>query len=283
MNIAKAVVTRLAKQHPHSAAILKAFVPLLEAQNTLAEELPAPELPKLDTAAFAQGKPWLPALTTDPALYLDEVFLKAAPKKITSAAAKGLPEIKEEIRAIGAFLGKNKDAARELAAFRLKGAMPKIKTWAKNNEFNADAATLFAIHLAGAAAKRVEKAAASVALPTWGKSYCPICGSRPHGSCLKTKEGKRFLQCSLCRHEWGFSRTTCPVCEQDSPLDLPLFFLEDQKFERAEGCNKCKHYILSLDMRELLDDAPLELYLLCMMPLDVLMAEKEYIPAVSAG
>lgn len=284
MSIPKPLVTRLSKQHPHSAALLKAFIPLLEAQNALADDLPAPELPKMDVSTFAQGKAWLPALTEDPGVYLDEAFLKAAPKKITSAAAKGFPDIKEDIRAIGAFIGKNKDEAKELITCRLKGELRKLKEWAAKHDFNPDAAHLLAMHLAGAAAKRVAKAAKQYVLPKWERSACPICGSRPHGSCLKTKEGQRFLQCSLCRAEWRFSRTTCPVCEQDSPLELPLFFLEDAKFERAEACEKCKHYILGVDMREMLDeDAILELYLICMTPLDLLMQEKGYTPAVSAG
>lgn len=284
MSIPKPLVTRLAKQHPHSAALLKAFIPLLEAQNSLVEELPALELPKLDTSSFAQGKPWLPALTVDPLTYLDEAFLKAAPKKITSAAAKGFPDIKEDIRAIGSVISKDRKEAKEIIAYHLKGELGKLKSWAKKHTFNPDAAALLAMHLAAAAAKRAAVAAKSFALPKWERSYCPICGSRPHGSCLKTKEGQRFLQCSLCGHEWRFSRTACPVCEQDSPLELPLFFLEEQKIERAEACDKCKHYILGVDMREILDEeAILELYLICMMPLDILMEEKGYAPATTAG
>lgn len=283
MSIPKAVVTRLAKQHPHSAAILQAFVPLLDAQNDLAEELPLPVLPVLDTVAFAEGKPWLPALTAEASVYLDDAFMGAAPKKLIAAAIKGFPDIKEDLRALGNYFAKNADGCFDLAALRLQGKTAKIKNWAKEKGLHADAALLLAQHLAGTAARRVDRATKNTVLPPWSRSYCPVCGSRPHGSYLKNKEGNRFLQCSLCRHEWSFSRTTCPVCEQNDPKELPIFFIEDKKYERAEGCNVCKHYLLGLDMRELSEDTPLELYLLCMMHLDILMGEKELVPVAAAG
>ncbi len=278
MPIAKAVVSRLARQHPHSAALLKAFVPLLETQDALAAELPALELPPLDNASFAQGKAWLSAESTAEKVYFDDAFLKAAPKKIASAAARGLPEIKEQIRALGAFLSKNPDECRKLALYRIKGSERALNAWAKKHGQDENAAALLGMHLTAAAARRVERAAASRVLPSWNHGHCPICGGRPHGGSLRGKEGKRFLHCSLCRHEWAFSRTTCPACGQDSPQEIGLYFLENVKQQRAEVCNVCKHYLLSVDMRELLDDTPTELFLLCMMPLDLLMQEKEYMP-----
>ncbi len=282
VNTPKAVISLLTKGHPHSATVLKAFAPLLDAQNTLAAELPALELPPLDRASFAQGKAWMSSLDADPALYCDEPFLQAAPKAIAAAAAKGMPEIKADIRAIGTLLGRNPALCRELAAFRLGGRMDKMKAWAKKQGHSENTAALFALHLAGAAARRVMLAAAKTRLPTWERGYCPICGNRPHATSLQTKEGHRFLQCSLCRHEWRFSRTTCPVCEQDALKDLPVFFTEDHPEERAEACNVCKHYLLGVDMRASSGDVPLELSLLCMMPLDILMQEKGYTPAVAA-
>lgn len=282
MNIPKTVVKRLAGQHPYSKALLKAFVPLLDAQDTLAETLPAAPLPELDRSAFALGRAWLPAHCAEPSLYFDPAFLKTAPKKIASAAARGFPERKEELRALGAFLAKDSSACLDLATLGLRGADRKISGWAKKHGQDAELSALFARQLAGAAARRVAVAARAVVLPPWNKNVCPICGSRPHGSSLRGKEGKRYLQCSMCRTDWIFSRTTCPLCEQDSPGELPLFFLENAVSQRAEGCDRCKRYLLGVDMRELTEDTPLELLLLCMMPLDLLMREKGYAPGPEA-
>lgn len=283
MSIPKALVSRLVKQHPECEELLTAFVPLLEAQRALAEKLPALELPPLDRAAFAQGKAWLPVTDAVLDVYLDKDFVKAAPAKIAAAAAKGLTGIGEEAKRLGGFLGKEPALCRELAAMGLRGESKKIKSWAKKQGFGAELCLLFALHLSGAAALRVARAAGTFVLPDWMRNTCPVCGSPAHGSFLKGKEGKRYLQCSLCRYEWQFSRTTCPVCGQDSPSDLPLFFLEERRFERGEACDKCNHYLLGLDVREMSDAPPLELFFLCMAPLDMLMQEKGFTPVAEAS
>lgn len=272
----------MAALHPHSEGILRAFVPLFEAQEALADTLPAPELPPLDQAAFALGRPWMPVQGGEGAVYLDDAFAEAAPGAIGAAALQGFPDRREEICALSALLDGEKRLCRELAALGLEGRRGKVDAWAKKRGQNSDITALYAMHLAAAAAKRVEKATRERVLPAWNSEYCPVCGSRPHGSFLRSKEGRRSLQCSLCRKEWAFSRTTCPACGQNDPRELTLFFHEDVKYERAEVCNKCGHYILSVDTRELSDDAPPELYLLCMAPLDLLMQERGHRP-VNAG
>lgn len=282
MSIPKVVLTRMAALHPHSEGILRAFVPLFEAQEALADTLPAPELPPLDQAAFALGRPWMPVQSGEVAVYLDDAFVEAAPGAIGAAALQGFPDRREEICALNALLDGEKGLCRELAALGLEGGRGKVDAWAKERGQNSDITALYAMHLAAAAAKRVEKATRERVLPAWSSEYCPVCGSRPHGSFLRSKEGRRSLQCSLCRKEWVFSRTTCPACGQNDPRELTLFFHEDVKYERAEVCNKCGHYILSVDMRELSDDAPPELYLLCMAPLDLLMQERGHLP-INAG
>ena len=60
---------------------------------------------------------------------------------------------------------------------------------------------------------------------------------------------------------------------------MRLFFFELNQREKGEACNLCKRYLLSVDMREFADDIPLELQLLCMMPLDAVMQENGFIPA----
>ena len=106
-----------------------------------------------------------------------------------------------------------------------------------------------------------------------------MCGSPAHATCLRGKEGRRFLQCSLCRHEWRFSRSVCPSCAQESIQNLLVFHLDGKPEERAEACDACKRYLLGQDQRELADAVPLELAVLCMLPFDLMMQEKGYLPA----
>lgn len=280
MSISKELLRRLAKEHPHSAHILKAFVPLLDARDALIESLPRPQLPDgPDVLSFSQGKAWFAVSESHGDVYIDDAFLDAAPSKILTAAIKGLPELKEPLRGLKEFLKKNRNECAGLISCRLTGNTGKINSWCKKNGQDRRSAVFVAAHLASTAAQRVARVVAASALPPWSRGFCPICGSLPHASALRGKEGKRWLRCSLCAHEWIFSRTTCPVCGQDSPKDLPLFFLEQNPRERAEVCNQCRRYLLGIDMREFIDDIPLELLLLCMTPLDMLMQEKGFLPA----
>lgn len=114
---------------------------------------------------------------------------------------------------------------------------------------------------------------------TWLKGYCPICGSWPYISVLREKEGQRWLKCSFCSHEWRFMRTQCPCCENEDPETLEFFYAEDKPHERVEVCNKCKKYIISLDIRDRVEDTALEAEALGLVYLDILAQEKGYLPA----
>lgn len=337
----------LLKRHPEAEPMLRAFAPLLAAQDRLARNeggiCPVPvALPALDALAFAQGKPWLPvgtggamvgtasnaapgamsetmpganflnAASLDAAFpdanFLDTAFLAVAPGLLAQAAAEGFPARAQEIKALGAWLADNPAACWELAALRLDNRLDKCANWAAQHGpgsgFDANLAALFSAQLAGAAARRVAlcepntNAGAMSATSRngedttaphrerwdsgWEYGYCPVCGSLPHASALKSKNGKRTLQCSLCRHEWHFARVACPVCRNTSADSLPHFYLEEFPDERAEACTACNSYILGADMREYLEQPPLELLLLCLAPLEALVADKGFKALTSA-
>ncbi len=274
MPIDKQTVTRLAKAHPHSAAILRAFVPLLNARMKLVETLAAPELPPLDTAAFAQGKPWVPAVD----IPLGQDFLKKAPQALAKAAAKGLPEQAEGFTALGEYLVKHPAEAAALTGMQLEGRPRAIVTWSKKHGFDRNVATLLAAHLAGAAAALARRAVGETKLPEWRHARCPICGGAAHAYVIRGKEGARYLQCGLCGFEYRWSRTACSACGREDPKKLPYFFIENHPEHQAEACESCRSYLLGLDARTLADSAPLELHVLCMLPLDALMQEKGYAP-----
>lgn len=274
MPTAPQIVTRLAKAHPHSAAILRAFAPLLAARNKLVETLAPPVLPALDTATFLQGKPWMEATE----LPLGDDLLKKAPKTLAGAAAKGLPAQAEAFTALGAFLAKQPDEAAALIRMRLAGSPRKVAAWAKKHGYDKPVAELLAAHLAGTAAAVVARAAKGATLPAWNKGRCPVCGGPAHAYVLHGKEGARFLQCGLCGFEYRFSRTACAFCEREAPKDLPYFFLEDHPEHQAEACESCRSYLLGLDARAQDGSTPLELHVLCMLPLDALMQEKGFSP-----
>ncbi|MBW2737734.1 MAG: formate dehydrogenase accessory protein FdhE [Deltaproteobacteria bacterium] len=83
----------------------------------------------------------------------------------------------------------------------------------------------------------------------WGKGYCPVCGSPPAISMLRG-EGKRFLFCSFCDHEWHSQRIYCPFCENKDQKTLHYFFSKKEEY-RVDVCDQCKKYLKAVDTREI--------------------------------
>jgi FdhE protein len=84
----------------------------------------------------------------------------------------------------------------------------------------------------------------------WNKGYCPFCGTRPMLSFLD-QDGRRFLICSFCRHQWAAPRLFCPFCENQDTESLGYFFSEAENEYRVYTCRACKSYIKSIDLRQL--------------------------------
>lgn len=82
------------------------------------------------------------------------------------------------------------------------------------------------------------------------KGYCPICGSHPHAGYLD-QDGKRFLICSLCAHEWHYKRMGCPFCEFSDTRLQQYFFTEQEKEYRVYLCDNCQNYLKVIDLRVL--------------------------------
>ncbi|MEW6679939.1 MAG: formate dehydrogenase accessory protein FdhE [bacterium] len=83
----------------------------------------------------------------------------------------------------------------------------------------------------------------------WNKGYCPVCGGLPLMSGLRKEDGKRFLQCMLCKTEWEFLRIKCPYCESEKYLKF--FQTSDESPFRVDVCDHCKFYIKTLDQRKM--------------------------------
>ncbi len=104
----------------------------------------------------------------------------------------------------------------------------------------------------------------------WLKGSCPVCGSEPLMGRLEEENGKRHLQCYLCRTNWEFARLECPFCDNNDLKKLRYFFDEDNKHHRVELCDQCKSYIKILDTREVGDRFSLVVENLATLPLDVI-------------
>ena len=97
-----------------------------------------------------------------------------------------------------------------------------------------------------------EKLKVHVDQESWGRGYCPVCGSQPERGELRMDFGERFLECSSCSFKWRFKRVVCPFCGNDDSKKLRFFNTEtDGKAYRVDVCEECKKYIKTIDLREL--------------------------------
>ena len=86
--------------------------------------------------------------------------------------------------------------------------------------------------------------------PPLKKGYCPVCGSHPDVAFLD-QDGKKFLLCSLCAHEWETRRMGCVFCDSLEKEDQQYFFSSEEKEYRVYLCDTCHHYLKLVDLRQL--------------------------------
>lgn len=82
------------------------------------------------------------------------------------------------------------------------------------------------------------------------KAYCPICGNHPDLAFFD-ENGKRFLKCCYCNHQWAYVRMGCVFCDNKDAEQLQYFFTEQEKEYRVDLCDKCHNYIKVVDTRKM--------------------------------
>ena len=85
----------------------------------------------------------------------------------------------------------------------------------------------------------------------WFRGSCPICGREPLMAKIEPETGKRWLQCCLCKTDWGFKRIGCPFCGNMKQKELRFFYVDENSPYRVDVCDECKRYIKTIDTREL--------------------------------
>jgi FdhE protein len=75
-------------------------------------------------------------------------------------------------------------------------------------------------------------------------TVCPVCGSPPVASIVRTEpgsQGYRYLHCALCATEWHLVRVTCSHCQGTKGIDYWSIEGGSQAI-RAECCGACRTY-----------------------------------------
>ena len=74
---------------------------------------------------------------------------------------------------------------------------------------------------------------------------CPMCGTRPVASVVRTdarSQGFRYLHCALCATEWHMVRVTCSHCQATKGIAYQSIEGGPEVI-RAECCDTCRSYL----------------------------------------
>lgn len=279
----QAALDTLAMRKPALSSVVSAFGPVLVAKAELTarlseNEVKKPDLPELDWYRFSKGV-HLFAITG--LMDFHQEFKQAA-HMILPPMAEAFPGIQSDIEAIESNIADNSlDAEMCVQAF------------AENNTriinaFAARAGTgpdIFRFALAQIAEpfKQIQARAFSPLMEEhpWPHGHCPMCGSFPTLAGLIGEEGRRWLQCSVCAHEWRFSRHTCPRCENTDQNLIENFFDRNSPVndeEQVSVCKLCDTYLLTIDLRRHIDPVNMDVAAMSMIDLDIQTREKGYSP-----
>ncbi|MBP1759551.1 MAG: uncharacterized protein H6Q63_468 [Firmicutes bacterium] len=78
---------------------------------------------------------------------------------------------------------------------------------------------------------------------------CPICGELAEVSVLTPPNGKRYLHCSICDHQWLVKRVGCVRCGSDEASKLNYLKSEDFPGVEIIVCQACGQYSKEYDLR----------------------------------
>jgi FdhE protein len=273
-------IEKMREEIPQLSNLLDALGELIAEQEALKAELPPVEnLPKeIDEVLFSQGVHVL----VNNAFSIPLNSLKKSAGRLIPVMMRGFPKISEQLSAIATGIETSGPNSFGNVHVDFTPTDERISELAASLNVDPEIMRFTLTHfMKPYAAKNAEAFAELIRESKWLKGYCPICGSWPELGFLEGPEGRRWLRCSFCSHEWTFSRTECPFCESGDPDELEIFYSEDRSFERAELCHGCKKYLVSVDLRER-QGIVRDVAALGMVYLDILAQEKGFSPGAAS-
>ena len=110
---------------------------------------------------------------------------------------------------------------------------------------------------------------------------CPACSGMPQLAVFgETAEAlvtpQRRLVCSRCATSWAYPRMTCVSCRETDGSKMPILANESRlPHLRADACDTCHSYLITVDLRKEPGAVPL-VDELAALPLDLEAAERGY-------
>jgi FdhE protein len=110
---------------------------------------------------------------------------------------------------------------------------------------------------------------------TLSKGDCPVCGSLPDLALLDEEVGKKSVLCSFCGYRWQIERLLCTFCKNQEQNSLHYLAVEGEDSCRIDLCEKCRHYIKTIDLRKTEGCDP-SIEDLATLHLDILASQRGY-------
>lgn len=296
---------------PALESILKAFEPVLTAQ----EELTALLANDSQIAAFAVaaqgGQPWA-VLQTERARQGIALLVGASfaglGAGVRTSAEKLLPilgaleAVAPHLKALRAFFRQppdgGEDVCEDLVEALVSGDEECIKELAKGAKlepallhFVANFVIAPVLRAVTAQLYDAEGQGAWDRGGIWKEGFCPVCGALPvigwldknrldaKNAYLVGGGGKKHLHCGLCGADWKFKRGVCPSCGKEGNDVMELLRESGPAHgERLDWCTSCKGYCPVVDLREREGEPQLDALALGMMHLDMVAAKKKLRP-----
>lgn len=268
------------EKRPYCGTILSAFRPVLVRRNRLIAELKLDHVEaRLDNWKSAEG---VPLIHHQPLFFEGDPWRSMAISLIP-ALQEGFPDLDLELEKIKVdILG---GRIRLFEYFRLfpDGKGEVVAEWAAQCGVREETVQFLLLNIARIVlAMRAKDMTPILSDMSWDKGYCPICGAFPMLSVFRDK-GQRWLHCSLCGHEWRFSRVVCPFCERESPAGMNFFFLQDRQDESAFACEECKRYLINVNRAAGLSEVDPDITAISVLHLDLMMQQRGFQPVADCG
>jgi FdhE protein len=252
---------------------------IVEVQEDLEGRIDCRETcPFLDRESIKErNRKGLPALDME-ALCLDEAVLRELLRRVSELPLKGTAH-----GAVRQLLWADRSGKISLSEFvkrSMVGDWERLRTFGLETKGEqTEGFGLLALILAAPFLRCCARALPAIpGFEYESSASCPVCGGLPLMARLRREDGKRLLECSVCRFSWFMDRLKCPFCGNTDPQTLDYFFDEAEAAFRVDTCEVCRGYIKTVDERKLDDEGPVILALtdLGTLYLDLLAERKGY-------
>lgn len=270
---ARALVAELSRQvntRPEWGGMAAPYLALFSAQAPVEVAFSPSPLPEAEVRdRLARG---IPALIPED-FRADPGALRRLWDEVCAIAAHHFPDLAPALESIRHWPDGREDGLLSAALYYLRGEADLLAEEAGLDQSLFQFVLNQTLHpflrrYALAVAPLVEKT-------SWYQPYCPICGGQPDLAALTKPHGARRLLCSRCDFEWPFRRTSCPFCGNEDPEQY-LYVPSEDGVYRLYLCDRCGHYLKTIDLREVIEERLLPVERVLTLPMDLAARQEGY-------